>query len=100
MADEENNLIPAGDAVIPADMAKLNITYKGEQGDLPDLVQFDCTDGDLKQYATEAIKGGDVPGINADGGADFTDFVVDRFTAKDDVPFNRLSLRPKTPFGA
>lgn len=92
----ENALVP--EVVMPEHMARLTITYKGEQGDLPDPVSFDATDGDLKQVATEAVRAG-IPGIDADPGVDFTDFVVDRFAAKNDVPYNRLSLRPKTPFG-
>jgi hypothetical protein len=87
-------------AMVPIELAKLNITFEGEQGDLPDMVSYDSTDGDIKQIATEAVRGGDVPGIDAAPNASFEDFVVDRFPAKDDVPFNRLSLRPKTEFGA
>lgn len=96
MADE-NALVPQ--VLIPENMARLNITFNGEQGDLPDPVSYDMTDGDLKQIATEAVRTGDVPGIDAAPDADFGDFVVDRFPAKDDVPWNRLALRPKTPFG-
>jgi hypothetical protein len=98
MADGNNDALGPVE-VVPGDMAKLNITYKGEQGDLPDLVTFDMTDGDLKQVASESIRAGSIPGIDADEQVDFTDFVVDRFPAKDAVPFNRLSMRPKTPFG-
>lgn len=79
-------------------MARLNITYNGQQGDLPDPVPYDSTDATLKQMATESVRDGYVPGIDA-ARADFTDFVVDRFPARADVPYNRLSLRPKTPFG-
>jgi hypothetical protein len=92
-----DTLIPVVE--LPANMAKLNITYNGQQGDLPDPVSFDSADGDIKQMATEAVRAGDVPGIDAVGNVRFDDFVVDRFAARDDVPFNRLSLRPKTPFG-
>jgi hypothetical protein len=81
-------------------MARLTITLNGQQGDLPDPVAYDMTDGDLKQVATESVRAGDIPGIDAAPDADFTDFVVDRFPARDDVPFNRLALRPKTPFGS
>jgi hypothetical protein len=81
-------------------MAKLTITYNGQQGDLPDPVSYDSTDEALKQVATESVRDGYIPGIDADANVNFTDFVVDRFPARDDVPFNRLSLRPKTPFGA
>ncbi len=86
-------------ALVPVEMAKLTITYNGQQGDLPDLVSYDSTDGDLKQIAAESVRDGYIPGIDADPNVDFTDFVVDRFPARDDVPYNRLSLRPKTPFG-
>lgn len=79
--------------------AQLNITYGGENGDYPDAVDFDSGDADVKQIATEAIQGGYIPGIAADPNVDLTDFVVDRFPAKDDLP-NRLVMRPKTPFGA
>jgi hypothetical protein len=78
--------------------AQLNITYGGENGDYPDPVDFDSGDGDIKQVAAEAIRDGYVPGIAADVNVNLTDFVVDRFPAKDDLP-NRLVLRPKTPFG-
>src|SRR5688572_13566728 len=86
--------------VIDNRMAKLTITYGGQQGDLPELVAYDSTDADLKQVATESVRDGHIPGIDAAPGVDFKDFVVDRFPARQDVPFNRLSLRPKTPFGS
>jgi hypothetical protein len=99
MADENNEaLVPV--VGLAENLARLNITYNGQQGDLPDPVSWDSADGDLKQIATESVRAGDVPGIDADPNADFTDFVVDRFPARDDVPFNRLALRPKTPFGS
>ena len=79
--------------------ARLNITYNGENGDLPDMVLFDSTDGDVKSWASEAVAGGSVPGIPADDNVDFTDFVVDRFEAKVDRPTALIALRPKTPFG-
>jgi hypothetical protein len=78
--------------------AMLNITYNGMNGDLRDPVHFDATDAEIKAWATEAVRNGDVVGIDADPNVDFTDFVVDRFAAKDDLPA-RTSLRPKTPFG-
>jgi len=93
--EDNQALVP----VVDNHMAKLTITYNGQQGDLPDPVSYDATDGDLKQMATESVRQGYIPGIDAAAGVDFTDFVVDRFPARNDVPFNRLSLRPKTPFG-
>ena len=78
-------------------MAKLSITYNGQQGELPDPVSYDAADGDIKAMATEAVRGG-IPGIDA-AEANFNDYVVDRFPARQDVPYNRLMIRPKTPFG-
>jgi hypothetical protein len=80
-------------------LARVNITHGGANGDLPDPVNFDATDGDIKQWATEAVSGGGVPGITADTNVDFTDYVVDRFTATDVRPHPLIQLRPKTPFG-
>ena len=95
MAD--NAIIPV---VVPDNtMARLNITYAGQQGELPDAVPYDSTEETLKRMATEAVREGYVPGIDKKADVDFTDFVVDRFDARADVPYARLSLRPKTPFG-
>jgi hypothetical protein len=99
MVDENNEAMVPVVEQLPDGMARLTITYGGQQGDLPAPVSYDSTDSDLKQGATEAVRAGDIPGIDAAPDADFTDFVVDRFPARADVPFNRLSLRPKVPFG-
>jgi len=82
-----------------ADEAVLNITWSGENGDLPDAILYDTSEAEIKRNATEAVRTGGVPGIDLDETVDFADFVVTRFRAKDDVPFNRVVLRPKTPFG-
>lgn len=79
--------------------ARVNVTYNGVNGDLPDTVNYDATDGDIKQWVTEAVQGGNIPGIAADPNANFTDFVVDRFAASDIRPYNLIQIRPKTPFG-
>jgi hypothetical protein len=83
---------------IQAGMAKLNITWHGANGDLPDPIAYDSTDLAVKQAAAEAVRTGYIPGIQADPNVDFTDFVVDRFAATNDLP-DRLFLRAKTPFG-
>lgn len=85
--------------VVPANAARLNVTWSGNNGDLPDAVPFDATDTDLRAMATEALRNGGIPGIPADGGANLNDFVVDRFNSTNEVPFNRVFIRPKTPFG-
>jgi len=88
--------------MIGANEARVNITYAGENADLPDPVSFDATDGDIRQWVTEAVRGG--VGLIPAQVASFTDFVVERFPAPTDaVPgqrdFNLITIRPKTPFG-
>ena len=80
--------------------AKLNVTWDGQNGDLPDMVDYDSTTAELLQLAEEAVTTGGIPGIDADPGADFDDFIVDRFPANEaeGLPA-RLMVRPKTPFG-
>lgn len=97
----EQEVIPAAPVfmAIPEGTARLNITWSGSNGDLPDPVPYDAADADLKRMATEAITNGDVPGIPADAGVNLQDFIVDRYAAKDDVPYARVFIRPKTPFG-
>lgn len=79
--------------------ARLNVTWNGQNGDLTDPVSWQATDAEIKTWAMEAIRFGSIPGIRADGRCDLSDFVIDRFPAGGEVPYNRLFLRPKTPFG-
>ena len=79
--------------------ARVNVTWAGSNGDLPDLVNYDATDAEVRGWVTEAIRTGGVPGVPMDTNADLQDFVVDRFEASDVYPIPRLMLRPKTPFG-
>jgi hypothetical protein len=79
--------------------AKLNITYAGMNGDLEDPIPFDMTDDEIIELATEAVQSNSVPGIDEVSDVSFVDFVVERFEATDAVPFARILLRPKTPFG-
>jgi uncharacterized protein (DUF2236 family) len=72
--------------------ARVNITHRGSNGDLPDPVFFQATDGDIKNWVTEAVRAGSVPGIVADPDADFTDFVVDRFAATEARPYALLTV--------
>lgn len=78
--------------------ASLNITFAGQNGDLPDPVLFDASDEQVRTMATEAVRAGGVRGLDLHATADFTDFVVDRVAAHDGLPA-RMLLRPKTPFG-
>ena len=51
---------------IRIDQATLNVTWAGNNGDLPDAVSYDSSDADLKQVASEAIRTGYIPGVDAD----------------------------------
>jgi hypothetical protein len=82
--------------VFGANEARVNVTHRGRTGDLPDPVNLDSTDADVKAWVTEAVRGGGIPGIPADPGADFRDYVVERV---EDDRSSVLILRPKTPFG-
>ena len=79
--------------------ARLNITYDGENTDLPDAIRYDATDQEILGWAAEALQNG-TPGIPAKPNANLTDFVVDRFDSNEAIPYNRVMIRPKTPFGA
>ena len=84
--------------------ARLNITWNGVNGELPDPVPYDATEADLKAWAQEAIRGGSIPGIPADPQADLNNMpnnmvmVVDRFPAQGENMPN-LFLRPDSPLG-
>jgi hypothetical protein len=96
----DNTNLPAVIAVpLNADQAMLNVTYDGRNGDLPDPVSRDAGDGDVRAWATEALRTGAIPGIPANPRADVRDFVVERFDPTQQHPYNRIMLRPKTPFG-
>ncbi len=86
-------------AVIDATEARVNVTWAGQNGDLPDTVAYDASDRNVRDWVTEAVRAGGVPGITADGRADFSGFVVDRFPATAARPYNLIQIRPKTPFG-
>jgi hypothetical protein len=80
--------------------AVVNITWGGANGELPDPVRYEASDAEIRQWAAEAIRGGSVPGIRADAGADLSDFMIERYASNDEVSYNRIFVRPKTPFGA
>jgi len=96
---ENNEIIVRNEAGVElgGPNARLNVTVNGQNGDYPDALRYDMTDGDVKQVATEAVRTGYIPGVTA-AEVNFQDFVVDRFPATNELP-PRLMLRPKTPFG-
>ncbi len=91
-----NNIAP----LIKENEARVTITFNRQQGDMTEPVSVDATDGDVLGWVQEAIRNGSVPGIDAAPDASFRDFVVDRFPPAAGVPFNRMTVRPKTAFGA
>lgn len=94
-----DNIIPLNDVIRDYE-ARVNVTYGGQNGDLPNPMAFDATDADVKASVAESIRAGTVPGLRADPNVDLGDFVVDRFPPNDQRPYNLIQLRPKTPFGA
>jgi len=84
---------------IRAQEARVNVTWNGHNGDLVDAVPYNAADGDIRDWVTEALRSGAVVGMRADRGVNLQDFVVDRFPASRQVPYNRIFVRPKTPFG-
>ncbi len=79
--------------------ARVNITWRGQNGDLADSVRWNCTNGDVLGWVTEAVRAGDVPGIQPDARADFRDHLIDRFGPTQHRPYNLIQVRPPTPFG-
>lgn len=87
------------DITIQNNEARVNVTWAGQNGDMLDPVGYDSPPDHIKAWVQEAVRTGSVPGIRADAAASFQDFVVDRFPASAEVPYNRIHVRPKTPFG-
>jgi hypothetical protein len=79
--------------------ASVEVTYANQHGNLSDPVSWDATPEDVVRMAQEALRGGDINGVDADPGADLSGYKVDRVPAKGDKP-NRLFVRPKTEFGS
>ena len=48
------------DELIQSNEARVNVTYAGQNGELPDPVQYDSTDGDVKGWVSEAVAGGNI----------------------------------------
>jgi hypothetical protein len=79
--------------------AIVNVTWAGQNGELPDPVSHDATDREILQWVTEAVRTGGIPGIQEDTGANLRDFLVDRFEPTKLRPYKLVAVRPKTPFG-
>lgn len=79
--------------------AIVNITFAGSNGDLKDPVLFDATDEEIKTWATEAVRNGGVSNVPANPNANFEGYVIEKYSATEEVDYNRIFLRPKTTFG-
>lgn len=94
--------VPNADPIVPMIRdyeARINVTFEGQNGDLPDPVAFDASDAEIRVWIREAISTGSIPGIVANAAPDIEGFKVDRFPANEARPFNLIQLRPKTAFG-
>ena len=89
-------------AAVRADEARVNITYMAQTAELPDPVDRDISDADLKGVAAEVIAAGTIAAFGADRGAAqrLRDYVVDRCEPTDERPYWLYMLRPKTAYGA
>ncbi len=85
--------------LLAADQARVNVTWDNQNGDLPDPVPLDATDAQVRAWATEAVRSGNVPGVREDVRADLTDFMIDRCDPTETRPWSLLMIRPKTAFG-
>ena len=80
--------------------ALVNVTYDGQNGDMPNPVPAEASQEDVLAWVAEALRSGDVPGIPADPRPDLLDFVVERIPVSAAYPYVRLMVRPKADFGA
>jgi len=79
--------------------ARVNVTWERQNGDLPDPVNYDATDEEIRRWAAEAVRSGTVPGIPADEDVDFTGYMVDKYDVGEGRPVPQIFIRPKTGFG-
>ena len=79
--------------------ARVNVTWGGQNGDLPDPIAYDLPDDQIKDMVAEAVRNGYVPGLQANAAVDLHDYKVDRFPPNDQRPYNLVQVRPKTAFG-
>ncbi len=84
--------------VMPGE-ARVNVTWRGQNGDLLDPVPYDASAENIRRWVAEAIGTGSVQGVQANGHVNLRDFVVDRFPPTAQIPYARIFIRPKTPFG-
>ena len=86
--------------ILPDGYSRLNVTYLGQNGDLPDPILNDMNHDDVIRMTEEAIRTGGIPGIPADPNVRLADFVVDKpFPPTESRPYWLRTVRPKTAYG-
>lgn len=80
----------------PGPQVTLEVTWNGQQGELPEPVPWEATELELKGMAWQALAEGRVRGVAADPSVDLEGFVVDWI---EEDGMRRIAVRPKTPFG-
>lgn len=82
------------------DFAKVNVTYGGQNGDMPGEVPVDATRAQIIGWLTETLQTGGIPGIAPVANVDLENFVVDApFPPTPERPYALITVRPKTPYG-
>jgi hypothetical protein len=91
--------MPDLQTVIQPHEARVNITFGGNNGDLPDPVRADASDQEIRTWVSEALRSGTVPGLPAADDPDLDGFVVERNAPTDVRPYQLIQVRPKTAYG-
>lgn len=81
--------------------AKVNVTYAGQNGDMPSEVDPLASKEQILVWVAESLRAGDISGIPAQTHVDLSNYVVDTPcppTPERNYPL--ITVRPKTPYGA
>ncbi len=87
--------------ILGADEARVNITFGGQNADLPQTVSRFASPADVKRWVEEALRTGSVPGMPAVAGNEtFDGFTVDPLMEPiEGRPYAMFAFRPQTKFG-
>lgn len=88
--------------ILGADEARVNITFGGQNADLPQTVSRFASSADVKRWVEEALRTGSVPGMPPVAGNEtFDGFTVDPLMEPiEGRPYAMFAFRPQTKFGA
>jgi hypothetical protein len=84
---------------VRVDEAVVNVTWQGQNAELPNPVSRERSDDEVIAMVTEAIRAG-MPGIRADENVTLRGWRVDRDEPNATTPWHRMTVRPKTAYGA